>query len=409
MGKRATQDLALSVVRRLRQAGYEALFAGGCVRDMLLNLRPADYDVATNARPEDVRKLFGRVLMVGAKFGVAMVLRQGRTIEVATFRSDADYSDGRRPDRVVFSSARQDALRRDFTINGMFLDPITDEVIDYVGGQEDLKAGRIRAIGRADLRFGEDYLRMLRGVRFAARFNFALEDDTAAAIARHAPKISQISGERIREELEKIFEFPRGRAAMELMHRLGLAQPVFGASVAAESAWSAAMARLERLQEQRDPTLSLGALLGGESRSTIDALIRRWGGSNELRTMLAWLAEHMGQWADAPALPLAALKRLMAHDGWPRLRRLWRAEEQRLTGKTTAARRLARRIAQIDPAQIAPPPLVTGEDLKALGLLEGPRLGKILRALYERQLAEEITSKDQAMEAAKELSAGPLL
>jgi poly(A) polymerase len=345
------------------------------------------------------------VLMVGAKFGVAIILRQGRVIEVATFRSDVAYSDGRHPDRVVFSSAQQDALRRDFTINGMFLDPMTGQTIDYVDGQRDLQAGIIRAIGRADLRFQEDYLRMLRGVRFAARFNFALEGDTAAAIRRHAGKISQISGERIREELEKIFEFPRGRTAMDLMQQLDLAGPVFGPSVAAAEAWPAAMERLARLEDQCDPTLSLAAVLGGQDIAVIAALLRRWGSSNELRTLLVWLAAHLGKGATAPDMPLATLKRLMAHDGWPRLRRLWRAEEERLTGKGTQARRLARRIRQIDPAQIAPAPLVTGEDLKALGLSEGRRLGAILRTLYESQLDEQLRTKEQAIARAKELMA----
>ncbi len=403
MAKPATRELALWVVRKLHEAGYTALFAGGCVRDVLLGHRPADYDVATNAMPEEVRQIFHRVLMVGAKFGVAMVLREGRKVEVTTFRSDVEYTDGRRPDRVLFASAQEDAVRRDFTINGMFLDPLEDRIIDYVGGQEDLKAGIIRAIGEADQRFSEDYLRMLRGIRFAARFDFKMDEATSAAIARHAPKIQQISGERIREELEKIFQFPRGRAAMELASQLNLAAPIFGENVAAGEAWTAAMDRLEQLDKYLDPTLSLAAILGGQSGAEIEALVRRWGGSNELASTLAWLSKHMNEWTAAPDMPLADLKHLMAHPAWLKLRRLWRAEERRLTHKDTAARRLTRRISTIDPAKISPPPFVTGDDLKTMGLTQGPKLGAILRELYEKQLGEEIRTKEEAVEAANRM------
>ena len=222
MSDHATKSVALWVVRVLRGAGHEALFAGGCVRDMLLGRRSTDYDVATSATPEQVRGLFRRVLLVGAQFGVAMVIVRRRRVEVTTFRSEGAYSDGRRPNSVTFTSARQDALRRDFTINGMFFDPVARQVIDYVGGQKDLKLGVIRTIGPAEDRFGEDYLRMVRAVRFAARFEFEIQPATAQAIVHHAPQIVGISGERVFDELSKMLSRPSAPEALLRLEELGL-------------------------------------------------------------------------------------------------------------------------------------------------------------------------------------------
>jgi hypothetical protein len=202
--RRTARDAAVAVVERLREAGFEALFAGGCVRDMLLDQEPQDYDVATNARPEEIRRLFPRGRLVGAQFGVVLVRRFGWDLEVATYRSDGTYSDGRRPDQVEFGSREEDAQRRDFTINGMFFDPLTEAVIDHVGGRADLDARLIRTIGAPEDRFAEDHLRMLRAVRFAARLGFDVEPPTMTAIQQHAAKLTAISAERIWSELEKI-------------------------------------------------------------------------------------------------------------------------------------------------------------------------------------------------------------
>jgi len=406
MNKGATKDLALWVIRRLRRAGHEALLAGGCVRDVLLGLRPADYDVATSATPQQVHRLFDRVLMVGAQFGVAMVLRRGRTIEVATFRSDVSYTDGRRPDKVIFSSARHDALRRDITINGMFLDPIAEKVIDYVDGRADLARGIVRAIGRPDRRFAEDYLRMLRAVRFAARLGFRIDPATARAIRAHAPKISRISGERVREELTKIFAHPHGAEAMAIAHRLALAPEIFGPAVTDEVAWTAAMGRLGRLAEVKDVPLSLAAILAEAPAGDVRRLTRRWGASNQLRNMVVWLGERFPLWPTAADCTLPDFKRLMAHAGWDRLRKLWRAEELRLTGGDSAARRIARRAGRIDPDQVAPVPWVTGDDLQRMGLTEGPRLGRLLKAIYELQLDEQLPNRPAALAKARQLIAG---
>ena len=203
---------ALAVVQRLRQVGHIAYFAGGCVRDLLLGLQPKDYDVATDARPERVRAIFANTQAVGQAFGVILVHLGTSTIDVATFRSDGAYSDGRRPDEVKFTSAQEDAQRRDFTVNGLFLDPVDGRVIDYVGGQQDLAAHLIRAIGTADARFEEDHLRLLRAVRFAARFDFAIEEQTEQAIQRHAAQLARISPERVGDEL-RIMLTPVSRQA----------------------------------------------------------------------------------------------------------------------------------------------------------------------------------------------------
>ncbi len=222
-----SRQFAVNVVQQLRAAGFQALWAGGCVRDVLMGNDPHDYDVATSATPQQVRDVFGfkRTLMVGASFGVVIVkgaTRLQEQVEVATFRTDASYSDGRRPDAVTFSTPEKDAERRDFTINGMFLDPITDEVIDYVGGREDLRSGVIRAIGDPHARLAEDKLRMLRAVRFAARFGFDLDPATEQAVTAHAADVALVSGERIAVELRKTLETDRAVWAVEKLQQTGL-------------------------------------------------------------------------------------------------------------------------------------------------------------------------------------------
>ena len=225
------REFAVSVVRRLREAGHEALWAGGCVRDELLGLVPGDYDVATSARPEEVSGLFRRTVAVGVSFGVVQVLGPRTeagplSVEVATFRADAGYSDGRHPDAVVFSSAREDALRRDFTINGMFFDPLENQLIDYVGGQEDLNKKLLRAIGDPAVRFAEDKLRLLRAARIATRFDLTIEARTAAAIRSMAGQILVVSAERIADELRKLLVSPHRARGVNLLLELGLAAAI---------------------------------------------------------------------------------------------------------------------------------------------------------------------------------------
>jgi len=400
----ATRTTALWVVRRLRAAGHVALFAGGCVRDMLLGRRSTDYDVATDAAPRQVKRIFGSVLLVGAKFGVAMVLHKGRKVEVATFRSDVSYSDGRRPDAVRFSTPREDALRRDFTINGMFYDPVTRKVIDYVGGRRDLERRVVRTIGDADKRFGEDYLRMIRAVRFAVALGFRIDPKTAAAVRRHAPKISSISGERIFEELRRMLSAPSAGKALEKLHSLKLAQAVLPELFAA-GAWEAARERVAAVAGRKDATLTPASLLSDISAGEIRRIVRRWGASNELRDAICHVAAHKDDWRDAAGWALCDFKRLMAEGHFERLRAMWRFEEHKATGRQVQSRRIARRAAGIPSDKVAPAPLVTGADLLGMGMVEGPALGRVLRRLYDAQLDERITTRREALKEARRLAA----
>ena len=250
------REAAIAIVRRLVEHEHEAFFAGGCVRDRLLGLAPGDYDIATSARPEDVKKIFRNVRFVGESFGVMLVRSKGHTIEVATFRTDGVYSDSRHPDEVEFSDAEHDALRRDFTINGMFEDPLEDRIIDHVGGRADLEARVIRAIGDAESRLREDHLRMLRAVRFAARFGCSIEEHTADAIRANAEHLAGVSRERIGEEVKRMMrDKSRGVAAWELQY-LGLDKRVLR-----EDHCLAAPTRLGRLPEQTSYPASLAAWL----------------------------------------------------------------------------------------------------------------------------------------------------
>ncbi|MDP6546778.1 MAG: CCA tRNA nucleotidyltransferase [Phycisphaerae bacterium] len=405
MAEKGTKSTALWVLKRLRRAGHEALLAGGCVRDMLLGRRCSDYDIATSAAPDEVRRLFKRVLMIGAKFGVVMVIHNHRQVEVATFRSDLSYTDGRRPDAVRFTTARQDARRRDFTINGMFYDPTSDEVIDYVGGQEDLQRRIIRTIGSPDRRFAEDYLRMIRAVRFAVRLDFVIDDATARAIGKHAGKISTISGERICDELSKMLSITSAGTAVETLDRVGLARAVLGELFETEGRWQRSVRRVGAVSARRDVVLATAAMLGELAPNVISRIIRRWGASNELKNALRWLAENMGRWRDAPGMQLCSFKRLMASKHFDRLLILWRFEERAAGGHNKLCRRISARAKSIPPGQVAPKPMVTGGDLMAMGLSEGVRLGQIASELYDAQLNEEFTSRRQALAAAGKLIA----
>ena len=405
MAEKGTKSTALWVLKRLREAGHEALLAGGCVRDMLLGRKCSDYDIATSAVPEEVRRLFKRVLMIGAKFGVVMVIHDHCQVEVATFRSDLSYSDGRRPDDVCFTTAREDAERRDFTINGMFYDPIADEVIDYVGGRKDLDRKIIRTIGSPDRRFAEDYLRMIRAVRFAVRLDFTIDSATAEAIGKYAPNISTISGERVCDELSKMLSDKSAGPAMETLQRVALAPAVLAELFEDENRWDRAVRRVGAVGARCDLVLATAALLGDLAPNVISRIIRRWGASNELKKALQWLAGNLERWRDAGDVQLCAFKRLMASGHFPRLLILWRFEEQTADGCNKLCKRIASRAKSIPPDQAEPEPLVTGADLMTLGLSEGVRLGQIASDLYDAQLNEEFDSRRQALAAAKKLIA----
>lgn len=400
------QQAALAIVRRLRRHGHQAFWAGGSVRDMILGNEPADIDVATDAAPDRIIELFRHTRKVGAKFGVVMVRQGAHWVETATFRSDLDYQDGRRPERVVFTTAEHDAERRDFTINGLFYDPIEERVIDYVDGQRDLEAGVVRAIGEPARRFAEDHLRMLRAVRFATRFDFTIEPATAEAIRRHAARITRISPERIREELEKMFIRASRARAIKQMADLGLLEHLWPNARWPAERVAEAVRVLAALPQHADFTLSMAGLLHAESVKETRRITRSLRCSNQQIDHVAWLIEHIDHIERCDTLSLPALKRLIAHARFDDLLALHKAfcvaRGLPLDGNDIARRRRD----AIPPEDVAPPPLVTGDDLIELGLEPGPRFSQILDHLYDQQLDNHFTTRGQALEELRTLVNG---
>lgn len=402
-------------MRTLRDAGHVAYFAGGCVRDELLGIEPADYDVATDATPDRISALFRRTSQVGASFGVVLVKLHNTTVEVATFRSDGDYSDRRRPDRVTFSDPQADARRRDFTINALFLDPLNEaaqsahgHVIDYVGGQADLNARLLRAVGDPDQRLAEDHLRALRAVRLAARLDFSIDPATAQAIHRHARELSGVSRERIGEELRMMLSHPSRANALRLLHELDLDAPVLGedhrpASAADPVAGLAAGGERVRIAT----ALAAWAIgrFGSPQSAGAAGVVQRWRGAlclsndetDDLRHLLTG-AEFLEQrWAGSG---IAVQKRAAATP--------WFAETVRLVDvrDRDGAARIRGRVAELRamPPGIGPAPLVSGEDLIAQGLTPSPAFKAILERVYDSQLEAAVATRDQALALALDLA-----
>ena len=410
---------ALAVVRRLREAGHVAYFAGGCVRDALLGLEPKDYDVATDAPPERVRELFPRTQAVGAAFGVILV-RHGRSqIEVATFRSEGKYLDGRRPENVTFTTAEEDAKRRDFTINGMFFDPLADQVIDYVGGRQDARERVLRAIGNPDERFAEDHLRVLRAIRFAARFAMTIEPATHDAIARNVPHLTRISPERVAEELRLALTPTTRPAAWAMIRLFGIDTVLFrffelppmvhtevqaGRSdvferVAAGAAIPFGVALAAAAVEYTAGRLpSPGDWDNVLVRKLVQALRQSLKISNEESDALEGTLYGLGHLVREPSPPrVATLKRSLARRTAPYSRALLAA----LPGEWVAHRaELERRLAALEQTDFAPAPLITGDDLKAAGLPPGRAFKRALDEAYDAQLEERVTTREQALEMA---------
>ncbi len=400
------REFAVEVVRRLRAAGFEALFAGGCVRDLLLGREPEDYDVATSARPADVERLFRRTLSVGASFGVIIVLgrRNQGQVEVATFRADGPYLDGRRPAEITFCSAEQDALRRDFTINGMFLDPMTDEVIDYVGGQADLQAELIRAIGDARARFTEDKLRLLRAVRFAATLNFRLEPDTDAALREMADQISAVSPERIAQELRRALTIPNRAVSATLLKDTGLLQHILPeVDTADEVLWQRVRRTLDHLGASATFEQAMAALLQRVPPKQIRRLARRLRLANREAEDIEWLITHLDSIRDASTMRPAMLKRLLASRLAPNLIALVAARGE---GSDVADAAFCEQYLAETPADVLnPKPLLTGNDLIQAGLQPGPKFKSVLDAVRDAQLDGTVTTPAAALELATQLAA----
>jgi len=435
-----TERAAAEVVARLQRAGHAAYFAGGCVRDRLLGRVPHDFDIATGATPDAVQALFPRTTgLVGRSFGVVGVLHDGFTFEVATFRQDLDYIDGRRPSGVRFVTAEEDAQRRDFTVNGLFYDPVADRVIDHVGGRADLERKVIRAIGAPDARFAEDKLRLLRAVRFAVTLGFAIEEGTWAALRARAGEIAGISPERIRDELDKIWigPFPAPPRGLDLLDQSGLL-----AAVLPEVAALRGVEQPPRFHPEGDVYRHTRLMLGHLDRAPLvlalavlfhdigkpptfqvdptgrirfnehetvgarmtEAVMERLRYSNEVTgQVVACVANHM-TFKDAPQMRVSTLKRLMGRATFPLELELHRIDCASSHGHLDIYRMLKEKFETMPPEEINPPPLLTGHDLMAeLGLPEGRRLGELMRRLREAQLEGALASRDEALAFARRL------
>jgi poly(A) polymerase len=405
------RQFAVTVVERLRQAGHETYWAGGCVRDDLLGRTPADYDVATAARPVEVRQVFGhrRTLAVGAAFGVITVLgpKGAGQVEVATFRADAAYTDGRHPAGVTFCSAREDAQRRDFTINGLFLDPLSGAVHDFVGGRDDLAAGVVRAIGVPAMRFGEDHLRMLRAVRFAAFFGFALDDETRAAIERMAHLVTSVSPERIAAELRAMVSRPGRRRALELLDETGLAREVLpelapgpGVDAAGRGRWQEAAATVAALDEPDLPR-ALAILAAGHDGGVVRQVGGRLRLSNHETKTAGWLWEAVAALGGEAAAtlrsrPWSSVQPWLAHEQAAALADVLRARAACGHGEAAAAAWITAQVTR-PRAELDPPPFVTGDDLLAAGVPPGKAVGKALARIRGLQLDGVITTRAEAL------------
>lgn len=382
-------DSAAEIVRKLRDHGHEAYFVGGCVRDMVLGVEPADYDIATSAHPVDVIQLFPRTESIGAQFGVVLVIHKGHPVEVATFRSDEAYIDGRRPTSVVFTTAREDVLRRDFTINGLLYDPVTDKIIDYVSGQDDIRAGIIRAIGDPQKRFAEDKLRLLRAIRFASRFDYNIDDRTWTAVREAAPQIHQVSKERIREELVRTLAEGNAARGVGLMEDAGLLREVLP-----EVKWTRhieqSLAELERGCEQ---DFAVGVLLHETPVPSVIEILERLKFSRAQMHHVIALVESLPKFAAVHEMSTSALKRFF---------RLPRFEDHlelaRIHGEQTGYEFASGKYRSWTPEDIAPEPLITGEDLIALGMQPGPRFKEVLTRVEDEQLEGRLTSREQALQ-----------
>jgi poly(A) polymerase len=386
------KQAAIQIVKSLRQAGYQALLAGGCVRDMLLKRRPSDYDVAADAKPEDVMKLFKRTLKVGAKFGVIVVLIDDIQVEVATFRTESDYEDGRHPAKVQFSTPKEDAARRDFTINAMFYDPIEKKVIDYFEGQEDLKKKIIRTVGKPAERFSEDYLRMLRAVRFSAQLDFAIDEKTKAAICDGAKNITKISGERIAAELEGILISPNRAKGIQLLMESGLAGFIFHECSCSGPAFTIRL--LSQLPRQIDFPLGLAALFTGLETNIAMEKCELLKLSNNQNKHIEFLLDHRGTLLKD--LSLSELKLLLGGPYFEDLFALQKAILKAAGQSTGPLNKLRKRTKQLKGVELRPKPLLDGHDLISLGAVPGPALGQLTKELYIAQLEGKLQNAEQA-------------
>jgi poly(A) polymerase len=474
------RESARQIVERLQQAGFAAFWVGGCVRDFLLGREPQDFDIATDAKPEEVENLFSKTIPVGKKFGVTLIVERGHQFQVATFRSEADYRDGRRPEKVVFASAEADAARRDFTVNGLFYDPLTEKIHDWVGGEKDLRAKIIRTIGAPEERFGEDHLRMLRAVRFAAQLGFEIEPKTFSAVQMLAEKIKVISAERVRDELIKLFAPPmadvslssaggegrgeeagisivqipspqpaprlggaRGKSSnaargLVLLRDSGLMEhilPELAATVHCEqspdfhpegSVFNHIRLMLEKMGDPSSPgsgaagellpwavllhdiakpvTAKRDAVTGRihfyehEKIGAVMAeeILRRLKFSNQQIDVVVAAVHHHMQFKDVKQMRKATLRRMLLRETFPLELELHRLDCLGSNGDLEHYNFCAAQSEELKHQPAIRPPLLTGDDLVRLGLKPGPVLGALLHEIREHQLADELTTPEEA-------------
>ena len=427
---------AHGLAKRLAGAGFQAFWVGGCVRDAQLGQAPKDYDIATDASPEEVEQLFRKTIPVGKQFGVIMVLEAGHEYQVATFRAEGDYTDGRRPGSVRFTDAREDALRRDFTINGLFYNPLADELHDWVGGQADIEARCIRTIGDPAERFGEDRLRLLRAVRFAAQLGFAIEPETFAAVQQHAAAIREVSAERIREELLKLFRPPHAARGLDLLHESRLLPevlPELAATIGCEQppkyhpegdVFTHIRLMLSHLPADAGTTLIWSVLMHDIAKpvtqTSDEGRIRflgheKTGASmtveimNRLRfpkansAVVKTCVRHHMQLKAAQQMRRATLRKLFLRPTFPAELALHRLDSLASSGRLENYEFLEAKFAEFQNQPELQKPLVDGGDLIALGQAPGAKLGKLLSDIRNHQLAGELTTREQALAWVREV------
>jgi putative nucleotidyltransferase with HDIG domain len=460
MNERPSSDTAADIVRRLEHAGFDAFWVGGCVRDFLLGREPGDYDIATSARPEQVEKIFKRTIPVGRKFGVMLVVENRRQFQVATFRAEADYQDGRRPDKITFSNAKADALRRDFTVNGLFYDPVRKKLHDWIGGERDLRAKIIRTIGAPEERFAEDRLRLLRAVRFAAQLDFEIEPETFSAIRLNAPKIKLISAERIREELIKLFAPRTNRSAglrpgvlkkdlragpetgapaargLELLRDSGLLEqilPEIAATIHCQqspdyhpegSVFNHLVLMLKHLPAGADASLPWAVLLHDVGKPVTASRDAKTGAIHfyehekvgadmagkilerlrfprkQIEDIVLAVRCHM-QFKDAMKMRKSTLRRLLMRPTFPLELELHRLDCLGSHQQLDIYDFLAGQTKQLEQQPEIRPPLLTGDDLIKLGMKPGPAMGGLLAEIRDKQLGDELKTSAQARAWAK--------
>jgi poly(A) polymerase len=416
---------ATKIVQQLQAAGFAAFWVGGCVRDFLLGREPQDFDIATDAKPEQIEKLFRKTIPVGKKFGVMIVIEDGHQFQVATFRAEADYQDGRRPEKIIFANAEADASRRDFTVNGLFYDPLTKKIHDWVGGEKDLRAKIIRTIGKPEERFGEDHLRLLRAVRFAAQLSFEIEPKTFAAVKKLAPKIKLISAERIREELLKLFQPSHAARGLVLLRDSGLLEhiwPELAATITCGQSvdfhpegtvFEHIKLMLEKLPTNSNELLSWTVLLhdiakpvtaekdlqtgsihfyghekiGAEMARTI--LNRLRFPKKQIDEIVACVLHHM-QFKDVKQMRKSTLRRLLLRETFPLELELHKLDCLGSHGDLELYDFLIEQAEELKKQPAIRPPLLTGKDLIGLGMKPGKELGALLHEIREKQLQDEL-------------------